>query len=527
MASGVGAAMLLGRVLLAGPLLAQDAAAPAGFVVLLGEDTIAVERFERTGPSLEGVLADRLTGRWLTYRLRGAEDFTAERFELEIRPAAEPGSEPLMTAEIDFRGDSAFAEVRGSPAPPHQRLGTREGAIPFLNLSFALVEHVILRARAMGEGSVELPLFLVGNGQTITAGVESLPGDSVRVMLGPVEFRGVIDTAGRLLGGHVPSQGVEVRRSEAPGRVGAAAPPDYSAPPGAPYVAEEVSIRGPGGHTLAGTLTRPREATGPVPAAVLITGSGLQDRDEALAAVPGYRPFRDIADTLTRRGIVVLRMDDRGFGASTGDVRNATTADFAEDFRAAVAYLRGRPDMDSSRIALVGHSEGGLIALMVAGTDPTIGAIVTLAGPSRTGREILRYQNAFAIERDTSIAPVARDSALAAAMERVDSLAAVHAWIAWFLDHDPLAEARRVRSPALILQGATDTQITPDQAEELGAAMREGGNPDVTVRVYPDVNHLFLDDPDGDPAGYARLPSKSVARRVLADLAEWLSERLR
>jgi uncharacterized protein len=127
----------------------------------------------------------------------------------------------------------------------------------------------------------------------------------------------------------------------------AAEPPDYSAPAGAPYTAEDVVVHTPMGHTLAGTLTRPR-TDAPVPAVVLITGSGSQDRDEAIPMVRGYRPFRDIADTLSRRGIAVLRLDDRGFGASTGDASTATSADYADDVRAALAWLRARDDIDGA-----------------------------------------------------------------------------------------------------------------------------------------------------------------------------------
>ena len=130
-----------------------------------------------------------------------------------------------------------------------------------------------------------------------------------------------------------------------------------------PYLEEEVTYENAkAGFTLAGTLTMPR-AGGPFPAVLLITGSGAQDRDETVC---GHRPFLILADYLTRRGIAVLRVDDRGVGGSKGDASQATSEDFADDVLAGVAYLKTRKEIDPKRIGLIGHSEGGIIAPMVA-----------------------------------------------------------------------------------------------------------------------------------------------------------------
>jgi hypothetical protein len=301
---------------------------------------------------------------------------------------------------------------------------------------------------------------------------------------------------------------------------------DYAAPAGAPYTAEEVTVNA-GGHTLAGTLTLPKDARGRVPAVVLITGSGAQDRDSHSPLIPDYRFFRQVADTLSRRGIAVLRMDDQGWGASKGDPSAATTADFADDIRAGIAFLRARPEIDPERIGLAGHSEGAIIAPLIAAGDPRIRAVVLLAGPSRTGNRIVDFQ-----VRDARIADgltgTALDSAVAVAVAGRAAAAEIP-WLRWFLEHDPLPVARQVRAPVLILHGATDRQVTPDQAPELEAAIRAGGNRDVTVRVFPALNHLFLHDPEGtaDPARYARLREKRVPAEVLGSLADWLWQRLR
>ena len=303
---------------------------------------------------------------------------------------------------------------------------------------------------------------------------------------------------------------------------------DYSAPLGAPYTAENVTVPTPMGHTLAGTLTLPHgaSATNRVAAIITITGSGAQDRDETLNSPPGYRPFRQYADSLGRRGIAVLRMDDRGYGSSTGNHATATSADFAEDIRAGLAYLRTRPEIDASRLGLLGHSEGGLIGPLVAVKEPNLRAMILMAGPSWGGRKILEFQLANISTADTSLRGARRDSALARIPVRIDSMKAAQPWMGYFIDHDVLAVARQVKTPVLILNGGTDQQVTPEQAEELGAAIRSGGNREVTVKVFPDVNHLFIHDPVGFPLGYGRLTRSAVEPVVVGTVVEWLVQRL-
>jgi uncharacterized protein len=304
---------------------------------------------------------------------------------------------------------------------------------------------------------------------------------------------------------------------------------DYSAPLGGFYTAVDVTVPTPMGHTLAGTLTLPKGASGTkkVAAVVTMTGSGPQDRDEALSTPPGYRPFRQFADSLGRRGIAVLRMDDRGYGKSTGDHSTATSADFAEDIRAGLAYLRTRPEIDASRLAILGHSEGGLIGPLVAVKEPQLRAMVLLAAPSWNGRKILEFQLANMIKGDTTLRGARRDSALARIPARIDSMKAARPWMAYFIDHDVLAVARQVKTPVLLLNGGTDQQVTPEQTAELAAAMKAGGNPGVTARVFPDLNHLFIYDPVGFPGGYARLTRSAVEPVVVGTVVDWLAARLK
>jgi uncharacterized protein len=332
-----------------------------------------------------------------------------------------------------------------------------------------------------------------------------------------------------LAAGGLPAHAQERRPADS---ARAAVPPaprrDYSAPLGTPYTAENVTVQTPMGHTLAGTLTLPKgaSATNRVGAIVTISGSGGQDRDESLSSPPGYRPFRQYADSLGRRGIAVLRMDDRGIGSSTGNHATATSADFAEDIRAGLAYLRTRPEIDATRLGVLGHSEGGLIGPLVAVKEPQLRAMVLMAGPSWGGRRILEFQLGNLGRADTALTGLRLDSALKRIPTRIDSMKASNPWMGYFIDHDVLAVAKQVKVPVLILNGATDQQVTPEQAEELAAAIRSGGNRDVSVRVFPDVNHLFIYDPVGSPLGYGRLTRSAVEPTVVGTVVEWLVQRL-
>jgi dienelactone hydrolase len=305
--------------------------------------------------------------------------------------------------------------------------------------------------------------------------------------------------------------------------------PDYSAPADAPYTAEEVLVKTAAGHTLAGTLTLPKGAsrTKPAGAIVTVTGSGPQDRDEAIG-LQGFRPFRQIADALGRRGIAVLRMDDRGTGASGGTFKGSTSADFAEDVRAGLAYLRTRPEIRADRLGVLGHSEGALIAPMVAEKEPALRAIVLLAGIAQPGRTALHFQMKNQIERDSKLTPEMRDARIAEIPKRIDAMTAADPWMKFFVTYDPAPTMRRVKTPVLILTGARDQQAVPEQVALMEAAFKEGGNKDVTARVLPDLNHLFVQDADGFPGNYAKLPPPVMMRAdVVEMIADWLAQRLR
>jgi len=503
---------------------------PGDLLILIsGDDTVAVERVHRVAGRLDGELLIKAANARFTYSVEVDAEGGATRLYNAYRHASsDTASEPVQRAIVHFTGDSAIAEISGGGRSVTQRFATSRAVVPFVNPSFAMVELMLQRARRIGGDSVEVPIWAIQGGTTMQAQVVWRGSDSVVVTIGGMPVHLAVDTAGQIMGGSIPAQGVRLARVRGVS-AGALAvePPDYRAPAGAPYTAEEVTITTPAGHTLAGTLTMPRGIFGPVPAVVTITGSGPQDRDESIPLVKGYRPMRQVADTLGRHGIAVLRFDDRGTGASTGDHATATSADFADDVRAVLAYLRLRPEVDPARLGLVGHSEGGLIAPMVAATDLALRAVVLMAGPAQTGRQILRYQLRAGIERSPTLTATQRDSARRGVDATIDSLGRAQPWVGYFLDYDPLTSARRVRAPTLILQGETDRQVTADQAALLERALRDGGNRQVTSRVFPEANHLFVQDADGNPAGYSSLPDRLVRADVLGAMLDWLRERLR
>ena len=496
----------------------------ATFYMLLGSDTLAVDRVTRAPGRLDGDFVDRMRGLRVRYSATLGRDGDITMAETWVYRGT-TDTTALQHATLRMQVDTVVVEVGGG-APP-QRIATQRGALLYLNPSSAFLEQALFRAKAVGGTTVQVPLFQSAGGQTIPLSVTWSGADSAVLSLGGIEMRASIGVNGRLTGLVVPSQNVRVVRVEGTRNV-SLEKPDYSAPAGAPYTAEEVVVKTPSGVTLRGTLTLPaaRPARG-APAVVTITGSGTQERDESLPGMRGYRPFRQIADTLGRRGIAVLRLDDRGAGGSDAGPQGPTSADFADDVRAALAYLRARRDIDGDRLALVGHSEGGMIAPMVAATDPRVRAIVLLAGPSRSGRTILAYQQRYAADSMLRLRGGARDSALAVMTKSLDSAAVAQPWVRFFLDYDPIATAKHVKQPVLVLQGETDRQVTADQADELAAAFRAGGNRDVTAKVFAGANHLFLPDAVGNPSGYAQLASKTVRADVLGVIAEWLTARLR
>jgi dienelactone hydrolase len=506
---------------------AASAARTAAILLIQGTDTVVVERFTRTAREVMATVAVRGQPRIdLRFEL-GPDHLVPTTTFTVFGPNAPVDAVPLQRGTLTLRPDTAVVTIDAGGSSRTLRVATRPGALPLLNNEFVVVEQAIQRARARGVRSLTVPIFALSAATTLDATLDLVGADSARFTVAGNVTEVALDSAGRIIGGRLPAAG-GIRMAVVDGPTAARISlgrPDYGAPAGAPYEAIDVTVRTPAGHPLTGTLTRPRGATGRLPAVVTITGSGAQDRDEYIPIAGGIRLFRQVADTLSRRGIAVLRLDDRGVGGSGGDA-NGTSADFADDIRAAVQWLRARPDIDPDRIALVGHSEGGMIAPMIAATDARLAGIALLAGPAYTGQKIIDFQLENVVRGDSSIAASAKDSLVRIARAQFDSAAARSPWTRYFLDYDPLPTIRRVTQPVLILQGATDQQIRAEEARLLDATLRAAGNRRVTLRILPDRNHLFLRDPSGHPSGYQRLPSNTIDPEVLGVLSDWVVQTL-
>ncbi len=417
--------------------------------------------------------------------------------------------------------------------------GTWNGTLDAGSVKLRLAVVVTKTTAGTYEGKFES----IDQGATIPIDTVTLDGDKVRLEMRSVgavfegalsadrtELTGTFTQSGQSFPLTFKRSGQEAAQTPTPKPSPTPTPkPDYSAPADAPYTAEEVSVKTPGGFTLAGTLTLPKGASAkkPVGAIVTITGSGPENRDEDIG-LEGFHPFRQIADSLGRNGIAVLRMDDRGTAGSGGTFKGATSEDFAEDIRAGLAYLRTRPEIRANRLGVLGHSEGAIIAPMVADKEPTLRAIVLLAGIAEPGRGALQFQMKNIVDHNTALTPEQRAAQIAGIPARIDAMMAADPWMKFFLTYDPAATMRRVKTPVLILTGSNDKQAVPEQVPLIEAAFKQGGNKDVTARVLPGLNHLFVTDADGFPGNYQKLPKPVMMRDDgVKMVTEWLVKHLR
>lgn len=328
-----------------------------------------------------------------------------------------------------------------------------------------------------------------------------------------------------------------------------------------PYHVEEVTFPSTAKDVkLAGTFTKPN-GDGPFPAVILISGSGPQNRDEELM---GHKPFLVLADHLTRKGVAVLRYDDRGAYKSTGDHATATTKDFADDAQGAVAWLKGRKEIN--KIGLMGHSEGGLIAPIVAASNPNVNFIILLAGPGLPGDVILAAQRELILKAGGANDELLKkvrvmfDKVIGAIKEGADKdkLLAITKemnkqftpedlktlgvegtdksneqaieqlltpWMKYFLAFDPRPTLKKVQCPVFALNGELDLQV-PCQAnlDAIAAALKAGGNKDVTTKAFPKLNHLFQTSTTGHPKEYAQI-EETFAPVALDAITQWILER--
>ncbi|MBN1116926.1 MAG: alpha/beta fold hydrolase [Bacteroidales bacterium] len=333
-----------------------------------------------------------------------------------------------------------------------------------------------------------------------------------------------------------------------------------------PYVSENITFENTeAGIHLSGTLTLP-DAKGKYPAVVLISGSGQQNRDEELM---GHKPFLVLADHLTRNGIAVLRFDDRGAGESGGDFSKATSFDFATDVKAAIDYLKSRKEIDPATIGLMGHSEGGIVAPVVASQHPDeVGYIVLLAGPGLPGSEIVMMQQqligkASGMPEDELELAVGMNKQIFDLIDEIDNSEELQKkvrdlfhkkikqnpemvpegmeagqfidmqlsllltpWMKNFLTYDPVLALKKVRCPVLALNGEKDLQVPPkENLEIIRETLENAGNNNVSTIELKGLNHLFQECETGLPSEYGQI-EQTMSPIALNTILKWVEKQV-
>jgi len=331
-----------------------------------------------------------------------------------------------------------------------------------------------------------------------------------------------------------------------------------------PYIEQEVAYENKDAEiTLAGTLTLPSGDV-PSPVVLLISGSGPQDRNETIY---NHRPFLVLADYLTRQGIAVLRIDDRGVRESTGDFSQATSVDFASDVLAGIEYLKTRKEINPEQIGLIGHSEGGLIAPMVAVKSPDVAFIVLMAGTGLTGEEILYLQGAliyramgvseediinnrqfnekiFSVLKEEDDSENAEERLRQMFMDDWEKMSdekkeqmgdlevflkaqlqsLLSPWLKFFLIYNPKPTLSKVKCPVLAINGEKDLQVPPkENLNAIEEALVAGGNKNFIVKELPGLNHLFQTAQTGLPAEYTKI-EETISPEALKIICDWILE---
>lgn len=329
-----------------------------------------------------------------------------------------------------------------------------------------------------------------------------------------------------------------------------------------PYYSEEITFENKKvGINLAGTLTLPNKED-VFPVVILISGSGPQNRDEELL---GHKPFLVLSDFLTKNGIAVLRYDDRGTALSKGDFKTATSADFATDVESAITYLKTRKEINKNKIGLIGHSEGGLIAPMVASKSKDVAFIVLLAGTGIQGDSLLLLQKKL-IEEASGISKEDIQKGQLSnrkvfdivnksiSLEQLNSDLTIYfkqilkdnpntqkpaemtdddfvklqvkqiasSWMQYFIKYNPAPALEKVKCPVLAINGEKDLQVPPkENLEAIKKALTKGGNKRVTTKELPNLNHLFQECKTGSPDEYATI-EQTFSPIALTEILKWL-----
>lgn len=442
--------------------------------------------------------------------------------------------------------------------------GTEEiwnGSLDVNGIKLRVIFHIVKIADGKFSGTLDSPdQGAKGIAITVTTYNKEIFAIEVPAVSG--SFEGKLSKDGREVIGTWRQGPGEAPLTLTLGGKAAESPRPQTPQPPFPYDVEDVTFDSKPDVKLAGTLTLPRNRTGRVPTVLLIAGSGPNTRNEPIL---NHQIFLVLADYLTQRGFGVLRYDKRGIGKSTGSYSQATSMDFADDAEAGIAYLKTRKEVDGSHLGLIGHSEGGLIAPLIASRNKDVAFIVMMAGPGMNGEQIL-YRKAALIAKanrgeDVAIAEnrKVQEKMFAIVRENKDTIAATQhmrtlidalwagytdeqrsaikskealyaqgnaltsPWMRHFLIYEPLPALQKVTCPVLALNGSKDLQVPPkEDLEAIASALKAGGNTDYTIKELPNLNHLFQTCTTGSPSEYGII-EETMAPIALKTVGDWIA----
>jgi pimeloyl-ACP methyl ester carboxylesterase len=524
---------------------AQTTTASTFFVffrsTLVGNEQISVERTGdgwvingsgRIGPPFD----------LITRALRARYDAEWQPLDLWVDATFRGQSSTVQTSVTGTTATNALTPFGGETVTNAQEIASNAVLLP--NPFVAPYEALAARLRTAGSGS-SIGVYQPGQGsfdvavgdsstEQIKTVERTISARRTRITFQPpnvpplgAEIWG--DESGRLLRVSIPAQGLEFAREDVASvstrLVTMSRPND-----------EDVFIPA-NGFSLAGTISKPANPVGRLPAVVLISGSGLTDRDENLFGIP---IFGQIAGAVADAGYLVLRYDKRGIGQSGGRTETVRLADFADDARSAVRAVSNRKDVDRRRIAVIGHSEGGWVAMMVAAKEDRVSAVALMATAAVTGRELNLYQVTHGLERSNR-SEADRQATIELQKQIHEAVVTGAGWdrpgisdairrqadtpyFQSFLTLDPARLMKDVHQPVLIVQGDRDTQVPPSNVERLETlAKARNRNARAEVVKVPGINHLLVPAATGEVDEYARLMTQQVSPGVTTPIIEWLN----
>jgi pimeloyl-ACP methyl ester carboxylesterase len=476
-------------------------------------------------------------------------DIVLNRFEVKYDRDWQPLGMRLEVTQAErhtvlttsFGLTTAVNEIsqNGATSAKTDQISARTVVLP--NNFYAAYEALAVRLAGLSAGA-EIPVYVPTQAE-VKLSVKDVSPETIQTPAGVVALRKfglvlhngasdieamiAVDSRNRFARLEIPSAALVVARSDLAG---------VSARRQTMRNPTDVDITIPStGFNLAGTLTTP-PGVGRLrhPTIVLVGGSGPADRDEAVSGTP---IFAQLAGALAERGFMVLRYDKRGVGQSGGRIEVVTLEDYADDLIAAVKWLAKRDDVDNRRIAVVGHSEGGAVAMIAASKEKKISSLVLVAATGSTGADLVLEQQKHQL--DLMKLPDAERQQKIALQEKVHAAVITEkgwegvpedvrrqadtAWFKSLLQFDPARVMPQIKQPILIVQGDLDTQVPPHHAERLAELARKRKNaPPVEAVHLPGVNHLLVKATTGEVQEYSELTDKAISPDVATTIAEWL-----